>query len=262
MKKSQVLTFFLMIVFILYLTGCSGATDVDVIETTANSSFDEIGELLQGKWNYHSESGLNETFIFNQGRFRYIVTLDNLPSAGTDVTGIYEIGDNAVELVFDADGYREEIPYEVREGGLFLYSNVESGSSAGTTRIYEKGYDYIRIPESSETSIAPKDTPAASPEKNNATAGEKRALQAAQTYLEVKAFSYEGLIKQLEFEGYNHSEAVYGADNSGADWYKQAEKSAREYLEVMPFSREGLIEQLEYEGFTHSQAVYGVDNAY
>ena len=66
-------------------------------------------------------------------------------------------------------------------------------------------------------------------------------------------------VEQLEYEGYSHTEAVYGADNCGADWNEQAAKSAANYLDYTSFSRSGLIEQLEYEGFTHSQAVYGVE---
>ena len=92
-----------------------------------------------------------------------------------------------------------------------------------------------------------------------ASTGEKNALQSAIRYLESAPFSYSGLIDQLEYEGYSHSDAVYGADNCGADWNQQAVLSAQHYLSVMPFSRSGLIEQLEYEGFTHSQAVYGVE---
>ena len=72
------------------------------------------------------------------------------------------------------------------------------------------------------------------------------------------AFSYTGLIEQIEFEGYTHDEAVYAADNCGADWYEQAAKKAQEYLDTMAFSHDGLVEQLEYEGFTHEQAEYGV----
>lgn len=93
----------------------------------------------------------------------------------------------------------------------------------------------------------------------SATMGEKNALSAAIQYLNVAAFSYKGLVEQLEYEGYSHSEAVYGADNCGADWNEQAAKSAKEYLSIMSFSRSGLIEQLEYEGFTHDQAIYGVE---
>lgn len=63
----------------------------------------------------------------------------------------------------------------------------------------------------------------------------------------------------MEYEKYSHEDAVYAADNCGADWYEQAVKKARSYLEYSPFSRDGLIEQLEYEGFTYDQAVYGAE---
>lgn len=94
--------------------------------------------------------------------------------------------------------------------------------------------------------------------QDTATMGEKNALKKAQDYLAFTAFSYTGLIDQLEFEGYTYQEALYGVNNCGADWNEQAAKKAAQYLEFMAFSRQGLIEQLEYEGFTHEQAVYGV----
>ncbi len=54
------------------------------------------------------------------------------------------------------------------------------------------------------------------------TSGQRNALSSAKSYLSVMAFSYEGLIEQLEYEGYSNSEAKYAADNCGADWYEQA----------------------------------------
>ena len=93
----------------------------------------------------------------------------------------------------------------------------------------------------------------------DATMGERNALESARQYLNSMAFSYSGLIEQLEYEGYSNSEATYAADNCGADWYEQAARSAKEYLDAMPFSRQGLIEQLEYEGFTYEQAVYAAE---
>ena len=91
-----------------------------------------------------------------------------------------------------------------------------------------------------------------------ATMGQKNALRKAKEYLGVMPFSHDGLIKQLEFEGYTPEEAAYGADNCGADWNAQAVKKAKEYLDIMAFSRDGLIKQLEHEGFTNAQAVHGV----
>lgn len=87
--------------------------------------------------------------------------------------------------------------------------------------------------------------------------GQKNALRAANSYLNALAFSYDGLIKQLEYEGYSTEDATYAADHCGADWNEQAAKSAKSYLNSMSFSRSGLIQQLEYEGFTPSQAEYG-----
>lgn len=100
------------------------------------------------------------------------------------------------------------------------------------------------------------DEPTVSP----STAEEEAALDKAYEYLRALAFSYEGLVSQLEYEGFSYTEAVYAADNCGADWYQQAELKALDYLDSLPFSHSGLIEQLEYECFTYDQAVYGADN--
>lgn len=89
------------------------------------------------------------------------------------------------------------------------------------------------------------------------TTGQKNALEKAKSYLKFAAFSYTGLIEQLEFEEFSTEEATYGADNCGADWFEQAAKKAASYLKYSSFSKQGLIEQLEFEGFTHEQAVYG-----
>ena len=96
----------------------------------------------------------------------------------------------------------------------------------------------------------------------SASSGERNALEKAKSYLDVLHFSYSGLVEQLEYEGFTHTEAVYGADHCGADWYEQAAGKAKDYLDTMSFSYDGLVEQLEYEGFTHEQAVYGANQEY
>lgn len=92
---------------------------------------------------------------------------------------------------------------------------------------------------------------------SSASKGEQNALSSVKAYLGTMPFSHSGLVKQLEYEGYSHTEAKYGADNCGADWNEQAAKAAKNYLDLMSFSRSGLIKQLEYEGYTRSQAEYG-----
>ena len=84
-------------------------------------------------------------------------------------------------------------------------------------------------------------------------------MKAAENYLSFSAFSYEGLIDQLEFEKYTSEQAVYAVDHCGADWFEQAVKAAESYLDFSSFSKEGLIDQLEFEGYTPEQAVYAVE---
>lgn len=94
--------------------------------------------------------------------------------------------------------------------------------------------------------------------KESATMEQKNALNKAASYLEYTAFSYTGLIEQLEYEGFSTEASTYAVDNCGADWNEQAAKKAQSYLDYTSFSREGLIEQLIYEGFSAEQAEYGV----
>jgi len=59
---------------------------------------------------------------------------------------------------------------------------------------------------------APTLTPKPTPTKtlDTATMGEKNAVEKAKSYLRVMAFSREGLIDQLEYEGFTQSQAEYG----------------------------------------------------
>ena len=100
------------------------------------------------------------------------------------------------------------------------------------------------------------------PNVQSASSGEQNALKAALFYIDAIPFSYSGLVKQLQYEGFSQSEAEFAAENCGADWKEQAALRAAMYLDSMGFSRTKLIEQLQYDGFTYEQAVYGVDKSY
>ena len=91
------------------------------------------------------------------------------------------------------------------------------------------------------------------------TISQKNAVKKAKSYLDYSAFSHDGLVAQLEYEQFSHADAVYGADNSGANWNEQAAKKAKQYMEYSAFSRGSLIEQLKYEKFTQEQAEYGAN---
>lgn len=93
----------------------------------------------------------------------------------------------------------------------------------------------------------------------NETVGEENARRSAESYLRFSAFSRDGLIDQLEFEGFSSAEAEYAVDAVNADWFEQAALKAESYLEFSSFSRQGLIDQLLFEGFTDEEAAFGVD---
>ena len=110
------------------------------------------------------------------------------------------------------------------------------------------------------SSSSPVDTNKSSDVKEDSslTQGQKNALKSAKSYISIMDFSRDGLIEQLEYEKYTYDQAVYGANNCGANWNEEAAESARSYISWMEFSREELIDQLLYEGFTYDQAEYGV----
>ena len=103
--------------------------------------------------------------------------------------------------------------------------------------------------------------PTATPKPTSTeTKSQSNARKSAESYLRFSAFSRERLIDQLEFEGYSHSDAEYGADHCGADWNEQAKKSAKSYIDFSAFSFERLVDQLIYEKYTEEQAEYGAKN--
>lgn len=117
----------------------------------------------------------------------------------------------------------------------------------------------------SEHKNAPQEPKATASSKTEAeysglTLGQKAALESAISYTSHSAFSRDGLIEQLEYEGYTTAEATFAADNCGADWKEEALQKAQSYLKHSAFSRSGLIDQLEYEKFTSEQATYAVDS--
>jgi len=99
---------------------------------------------------------------------------------------------------------------------------------------------------------------AAAEEAARGTISQQNAQRSAESYLDYSAFSYTGLIGQLEYEGFSVEDATWGVDKVGADWNEQAAKSAKSYLAYSSFSHSGLVDQLIYEGFAPDQAEYGV----
>jgi len=100
------------------------------------------------------------------------------------------------------------------------------------------------------------------------TSGQENALQSAQNYLDMMAFSKAGLIQQLSSsagEGFSKADATFAANNVDADWNQEAVEAAQNYLDTMAFSKANLIQQLSSSAgdkFTPAQARFAVSKVY
>jgi hypothetical protein len=96
---------------------------------------------------------------------------------------------------------------------------------------------------------------------------QQNAVRSARDYLNLTAFSRQGLIDQLSSaygSGYSVKDATIAVDSLKVDWNAEAVQSAKEYLKLTAFSCNGLIKQLDspYGGkFTVAQATYGAKQA-
>lgn len=99
------------------------------------------------------------------------------------------------------------------------------------------------------------------------TGPQKNARRSAETYLEMKGFSRNGLIQQLSSDagdGYEKADATAAVDSIDVNWNEQAARSAKDYLNMMGFSCDGLVDQLSSsagDGFTKEEASYGAKQA-
>ncbi len=154
-------------------------------------------------------------------------------------------------------------------GFVFLCALASNGSESGNieaqptnteaTTIAEETTEPATVEQTTAepTTIEPT-TKKVEPATNAVSLGKQNALNKANDYLSIMAFSEIGLKEQLEYDKFTSEEADYAVKNCGADWNEQAGKKAKEYLDLMSFSKQELIDQLKYDGFTQSQAEYGV----
>jgi hypothetical protein len=182
-------------------------------------------------------------------------TVEELESIGNNnITDFYNIlGEKSAYVYIQGQEY-DNVTWRTTEDGVVIGSNVMKLESGKLLFDYNGETLYFEKISTSQNKEDIKLNPYA-----GATMGQKSALDSAKAYLRLGGFSYEGLIKQLEYEKYTHEEAVFAADNCGADWKEQALVSAKNYIKTGGFSYKGLIKQLQYEQFTEDEAVYAAD---
>ena len=231
-----------------------------------------VGEdITAGKYNFEAIKGSGSLSIYNT----YDEYLDD--EYGNDAFQSYDMKEeNASVGLLNEDVYTDFVSNVKLEDGQCIYiedglkinvlGNAENDSLLEDKTTNEKQIeDKVEKEAEAQADNTEENTDDEENGENeeeagdDVTLGKRNALKSAEKYLRFSTFSYEGLIGQLEYEKYSHDEAVYAADNCGADWNDQAVKKAKSYIELSSFSKDSLIEQLEYEGFTHEQAVYGAE---
>ena len=90
-----------------------------------------------------------------------------------------------------------------------------------------------------------------------ATENQQKALDKANEYVDTLPLSRDGLIKQLEYDGYTTDVATYAADNCSVNWNKEAKEMAEQYMDSTTYTYKEMVQQLEAEGFTKKQAKFG-----
>ena len=141
---------------------------------------------------------------------------------------------------------------------LLIIGVIGSLTGSGDDNTDAKKTDDV-VTEENDKKDEKEEEPVAEAPESNLTTGQKNALDKAKSYLKFSAFSYNGLIDQLKYEGFTDEECTFAVDSCGADWNEQALKKAKSYLDYTAFSYTGLIDQLKYEKFTDEQATYGAN---
>lgn len=272
-------SFWVSIVVLLLIVSCSTTNSGETAGTSdlSASTTSEDKDIVVGEWIGEiklDQANSNGYYLDESQNIRMIIRQDQTMSM--------QFGDEAQEFNWALVGETGDVrQYKITEIGNPNGSCIYFRYVAENNQEYEDFAGKILVTSGDNLVIYGRKTSTGSSSKNTSTSsanttgvsqksradtnissGKKNALEQAYSYLNAMAFSYSGLIEQLEYEGYSTEEATYAVDNCGADWKEQAAKKAEEYLNSMSFSKSGLIEQLEYEGFTHEQAVYGADQAY
>ena len=137
---------------------------------------------------------------------------------------------------------------------LFLANCMDRDTHTLVLSVLEGEIIYDAVNTLDPANDRPLVTATPAPQTDGMTMGQKNAIQKAESYLSWSSFSRQGLIEQLEYEGFSNDDAVFAVDHITVDWNAQAVQKAEDYLSWTSFSRQGLIEQLEYDGFTPEQA--------
>lgn len=137
-------------------------------------------------------------------------------------------------------------------GGMFFVTTVDAATRSVCQEFEQQGRDFIA------------DSGFEVYQKPDLSVEQESAIQKAESYLEhLPGWSREGLIGQVEYEGFPSDVAEFAVDYLDIDYMEQAELKAESYMEnVGGFSYDSLVDQLLFEKFTQEQAEHGADHIF
>ena len=117
--------------------------------------------------------------------------------------------------------------------------------------------------DNAETTDSPCVETTASPYEEKTSKTElENAIESAEAYSNIFAYSKKELIEQLKYDGFSEDIAECAAKSINANWKENCVRSAHSYLEIISYSKEELIHQLDYVGFTAEEIDYAMNKIY
>lgn len=223
-------------------------SDVSNLDSDQQSLFlDNLPQITLEQYPNRTDLGNIDIYFADQLVNFIVFHSGSEDSAPFQIVGAFLYEDHAYTIRYADDNAEED---EILRLEVFLTS-----SAFETTGVaWSNGIPYNRSTSSTQYGVN------SLPQSATATTEELEALETAKSYLSIFAFSKEGLVDQLEYDGFSDREITYALNHMYVDWKQQAVNCAKSYLETSAFSYSGLIDQLEFDGFTSSEATYGVDN--
>lgn len=130
------------------------------------------------------------------------------------------------------------------------------------TRIFNCSNGNKKVDNAEATTSPCVETTASPYEEKTKNTELENAIESAEAYSNVFAYSKKELIEQLKYEGFSEDIAECAAKSINANWKENCVRSAYSYLEIISYSKKELIEQLDYVGFTPEEIDYAINQIY
>lgn len=163
--------------------------------------------------------------------------------------------DITLEMMKDYEGFNEEeINYALDNCGIDWDNQLKVCVDS-----FSDIYSRAEIIEKANYCGHSEDDIARETDSRNINWAERAAARAAYA-LEWSDYSYIGMKKYLEDVGFSTDEALYGADNCGADWNEQVVEKLEYYIDFFDeMTREEMLQALADDGFTDEQIAYAAE---